>query len=80
MKMLNSTLKINTYGTVFEDSESLSIVKKVFIPEKATEKELAIHSFLSRMGVYQVNVKNMLEEDAKSECKSPRLAQEFNKI
>ena len=32
------------------------------------------------MCAYKVNVKNMLEEDSKSEYKSPRLKEEFSKL
>jgi hypothetical protein len=32
------------------------------------------------MSVYPVNVKSMLEDEAKMECKSPRLQEEFSKV
>ena len=51
-QMAGNPLQINTYSTVFENSESLSIVKKSFIPESATLKEKAVHNFLTRMCVY----------------------------
>lgn len=52
MKNLTSPLKINTYSTVFEEAESQSIMKKVYIPENASAQEQKIHAYLSKMGAY----------------------------
>jgi hypothetical protein len=64
-KLNANSLKINTYSTVFEQSESGSISKKYFIPENATDKERKMHEYLNKMNCYTVNIKNKLEEDAK---------------
>lgn len=72
-KLNQRPLQINTYSTIFESSESASIVKKTFVPESASKKERDIHEFLNKMSCFTVNVKFKLEEDAKTECQSPKL-------
>eukprot|EP00347_Sterkiella_histriomuscorum_P015438 403357030 len=79
-KINGNPLKINTYSTVFEQSESDSIIKRYFVPEKATQKERKIHNFLDKMSCYSVNVKTKLEDDRKQECSSPKLQQEFDRV
>jgi hypothetical protein len=45
----------------------------VYIPENASYLEKGIHKFLDGMHVYTINVKNMLEDDAKLDARSPKL-------
>jgi hypothetical protein len=42
-KLNQKPLQINTYSTIFESSESASIVKKTFVPETAGPKEKRVH-------------------------------------
>ena len=65
---MDKPLQINTYSTVFEQSESSSIVKNNFIPENASLKERKIHDFLTKMCCFTVNIKTMLEDEAKKDC------------
>ena len=77
-------LHLEGYASNFQEMSSpcnaQGVMTRPYIPDTACEKELNIHNFLSLMRVYSVNVKIMLEEEAKTNTLSTRLLQEFKKI
>jgi hypothetical protein len=76
----NSPQNLNTFKINFAECESQSILSQVYIPENASVKEKSIHKFLDSINIYTVNVKNLLEEDAKLDCRSPKVQMELSKI
>ena len=68
---------LDTTDTTFEKNEELSIIRNIYLPEKASDLERRIHKYLDQKYIFQVNAKMMMEEDNKNECKSPALANHF---
>ena len=46
--------------------QTYNVIRKPYIPENASEKELKIHLFLDSLHCYSVNIKGMIEEDFKN--------------
>ena len=63
---IDSSVRIDTFGNSAAEVESLahnSIITNPFIPQDASSRERNIHDFLNKLFVYQVNAKEMLEEE-----------------
>eukprot|EP00349_Pseudokeronopsis_sp_Brazil_P008216 CAMPEP_0202965470 /NCGR_PEP_ID=MMETSP1396-20130829/9436_1 /ASSEMBLY_ACC=CAM_ASM_000872 /TAXON_ID= /ORGANISM="Pseudokeronopsis sp., Strain Brazil" /LENGTH=89 /DNA_ID=CAMNT_0049688197 /DNA_START=54 /DNA_END=323 /DNA_ORIENTATION=+ len=62
----HSPLQVSTFQGN-EDLEpqtgSASIIKDPFLPWYASEKEQRIYAFLNKMNAFQINVKEMMDEE-----------------